>query len=145
MGGSHVSACPELMLSNPNVDFIIRGEGERAICDFLNEFQNEQRYALVESLGWKKNGKMYLNPIGDNFAIQDLPPPDLSSLSKVHYLFEGKPMRFIITSRSCPHRCSFCSVHTTFGTKYRRNTIERVLNEIKKYLRIRLPSIRFRR
>lgn len=131
MGGSHVSACPELMLSNPNVDFIIRGEGEKAICDFLNEFQNEKRYALVDSLGWKENGKIYLNPIGENFPIQDLPPPDLSSLSKVHYFFEGKPMRFIITSRSCPHRCSFCSVHTTFGTKYRRNTIERVLNEIK--------------
>lgn len=132
MGGSHVSACPELMLSNPYVDFIIRGEGEKAICDFLNEFQNEKRYALVDSLGWKESGKMYLNPIGENFPIQDLPPPDLSYLSKIHYLFEGKPMRFIITSRSCPHRCSFCSVHTTFGTKYRRNTVERVLSEIKK-------------
>ncbi|MBM9500883.1 B12-binding domain-containing radical SAM protein [Leptospira sp. 201903071] len=131
MGGSHVSACPELMLSDPNVDFIIRGEGEKPICDFLKEFKNGKRYATVASLGWKENGKMILNEIGENFSIPDLPPPDLSSLSKQHYLFEGKPMRFIITSRSCPHRCSFCSVHTTFGTKYRRNTVENVLNEIK--------------
>ncbi|AOP35525.1 B12-binding domain-containing radical SAM protein [Leptospira tipperaryensis] len=131
MGGSHVSACPELMLSDVNVDFIIRGEGEKPICDFLKEFKTEKRYATIASLGWKENGKMILNPIGENFSIQELPPPDLSSLSKEHYLFEGKPMRFIITSRSCPHRCSFCSVHTTFGTKYRRNTVENVLNEIK--------------
>lgn len=136
MGGSHVSACPELMLSDPNVDFIIRGEGEKPICDFLYEFQNEKRYALVDSLGWKENGRLNLNPIGENFSIQELPPPDLSSLSKEHYLFEGKPMRFIITSRSCPHRCSFCSVHTTFGTKYRRNTVENVLNEIKESYRL---------
>ncbi|MBM9579489.1 B12-binding domain-containing radical SAM protein [Leptospira sp. 201903070] len=131
MGGSHVSACPELMLSDPNVDFIIRGEGEKPICDFLEEFKNGKRYATVDSLGWKEDGKMIFNPIGENFSIRELPPPDLTSLSKEHYLFEGKPMRFIITSRSCPHRCSFCSVHTTFGTKYRRNTVENVLNEIK--------------
>ncbi|TGL66653.1 B12-binding domain-containing radical SAM protein [Leptospira kmetyi] len=136
MGGSHVSACPELMLSDPNVDFIIRGEGEKPLCDFLYEFQNEKRYALVDSLGWKEHGRLNLNPIGENFSIQELPPPDLSSLSKEHYLFEGKPMRFIITSRSCPHRCSFCSVHTTFGTKYRRNTVENVLNEIKESYRL---------
>ncbi|EQA63707.1 B12-binding domain-containing radical SAM protein [Leptospira alexanderi] len=131
MGGSHVSACPELMLSNPNVDFIIRGEGEKPICDFLREFQAHKRYAIVDSLGWKENGTLRLNPIGDNFPIQELPPPDVSSLLKEHYLFEGKPIRFVITSRSCPHRCSFCSVHTTFGTKYRRNTVENVLSEIK--------------
>ncbi|EMN13603.1 B12 binding domain protein [Leptospira borgpetersenii str. Brem 307] len=119
MGGSHVSACPELILSNPNVDFIIRGEGEKPICDFLTEFQTRKRYAIVDSLGWKENGSLRLNPIGDNFPIQELPAPDVSSLSKEHYLFEGKPMRFVITSRSCPHRCSFCSVHTTFGTKSR--------------------------
>ncbi|EKP13099.1 MULTISPECIES: B12-binding domain-containing radical SAM protein [Leptospira] len=131
MGGSHVSACPELILSNPNVDFIIRGEGEKPICDFLTEFQTRKRYSIVDSLGWKENGSLRLNPIGDNFPIQELPAPDVSSLSKEHYLFEGKPMRFVITSRSCPHRCSFCSVHTTFGTKYRRNTVANVLSEIK--------------
>jgi radical SAM superfamily enzyme YgiQ (UPF0313 family) len=36
----------------------------------------------------------------------------------------------MITSRSCPHKCSFCSVHTTFGTSYRRRTLENVLEEI---------------
>src|SRR5258706_6220280 len=42
----------------------------------------------------------------------------------------GKPMTFMITSRSCPHKCSFCSVHTTFGTDYRRRSMENVLEEI---------------
>jgi radical SAM superfamily enzyme YgiQ (UPF0313 family) len=39
-------------------------------------------------------------------------------------------MAFMITSRSCPHKCSFCSVHTTFGTNYRRRSLENVLEEI---------------
>lgn len=36
----------------------------------------------------------------------------------------------MITSRSCPHKCSFCSVHTTFGHNYRLRSLERVLEEI---------------
>ena len=39
-------------------------------------------------------------------------------------------MTFMITSRSCPHKCSFCSVHTTFGTNYRRRSVENVFLEI---------------
>ena len=39
-------------------------------------------------------------------------------------------MTFMITSRSCPHKCSFCSVHTTFGIDYRRRSLEHVLEEI---------------
>ncbi len=39
-------------------------------------------------------------------------------------------MSFMITSRSCPHKCSFCSVHTTFGTNYRRRALINVLEDI---------------
>ena len=35
MGGSHVSAAPLSVLNDPSVDFIIRGEGERAFVEFL--------------------------------------------------------------------------------------------------------------
>jgi radical SAM superfamily enzyme YgiQ (UPF0313 family) len=40
-------------------------------------------------------------------------------------------MAFLVTSRSCPHRCSFCSVHRTFGTRYRRLSVPRVIEEMK--------------
>ncbi|HSK30164.1 MAG TPA: radical SAM protein, partial [Candidatus Limnocylindria bacterium] len=56
--------------------------------------------------------------------------PDLSDFSPLTYTLAGKPRNFMITSRSCPHKCSFCSVHTTFGTNYRRRSLESVLHEI---------------
>jgi radical SAM superfamily enzyme YgiQ (UPF0313 family) len=59
-----------------------------------------------------------------------LPIPDLSDFSPATYRLASKPMTFMITSRSCPHKCSFCSVHTTFGTNYRRRSLENVLEEI---------------
>ena len=56
--------------------------------------------------------------------------PDLSDFTPASYTLAGKPLTFMITSRSCPHKCSFCSVHTTFGTDYRRRSLEQVLEEI---------------
>ena len=84
----------------------------------------------VPGLAYKRGAAIVLNPIGDNFPIDDLPIPDLSDFSPSTYRLAGKPMTFMITSRSCPHKCSFCSVHTTFGTNYRRRSLENVLEEI---------------
>ena len=56
--------------------------------------------------------------------------PDLSDFTPASYKLAGKPLTFMITSRSCPHRCSFCSVHTTFGTDFRRRSLDNVLGEI---------------
>jgi radical SAM superfamily enzyme YgiQ (UPF0313 family) len=112
------------------VDYVIRGEGERAFVDFLRYLKGERRIEEVPSLGYRKKRDFAFNPLGDNFPIDDLPFPDLSDLSRATYTLANKPMAFIITSRSCPHKCSFCSVHTTFGTNYRRRSLESALEEI---------------
>lgn len=131
MGGSHVSALPEKVLAEPAVDFVIVGEGEKPIVDLLNELMHEKNFAKVPNLGWKKEGKMIFNEREDNFPIEDLPEPDLSGLNFENYLYEKKPLSFVITSRSCPHRCSFCSVHQTFGFRYRRQSVAKVLEGIR--------------
>ncbi len=130
MGGSHASAVPESLLVSPNVDYVIRGEGERAFVEFLRYLKGEQQIDCVPNLAYKSHGEIALNPIGDNFPVDNLPFPDLSDLLPSNYTLAGKPMTFMITSRSCPHKCSFCSVHTTFGTDYRRRSLENVLEEI---------------
>jgi radical SAM superfamily enzyme YgiQ (UPF0313 family) len=131
VGGSHVSAAPLVMLRHPSVDFIIRGEGERPLVEFLRSWDNGRDFPKVPNLGFKKDGELILNDMEDNFPLVDLPFPDLSDLSPDQYLFEKKPLSFVITSRSCPHRCTFCSVHLTFGHRFRRRSPENVLEEIK--------------
>ena len=84
----------------------------------------------MPNLVYKNAGRVYANSRAENFAIDDLPSPDLDGLTPAHYTFGRKPMTFIITSRSCPHKCSFCSVHTTFGDNYRCRSLENVLEEI---------------
>ncbi len=131
MGGSHVSAMPERMLSHPAVDFIITGEGEKPFVEFLAAWNSGGSWEKTPGLGFKREGKMVLNEPADNFPIEEIPAPDLSGFSAADYTFEKKPMSFVITSRSCPHRCTFCSVHKTFGFSYRRRSVQHVLNEIR--------------
>ena len=85
----------------------------------------------VPNLGYKKNGQLIFNPRKENFPIETLPFPDFSDLPKDHYTFEKKPLCFIITSRGCPYRCAFCSVHKTFGHKCRRRSSGNILAEIR--------------
>ncbi len=130
MGGSHASAVPESLLASSHVDFVIRGEGERAFVEFLRYLQGEKSLEEVPNLSYRKDGAYFSNSMGETFPIDQLPFPDLGDFSTSSYALAQKPMTFMITSRSCPHKCSFCSVHTTFGTEYRRRSLENALEEI---------------
>jgi radical SAM superfamily enzyme YgiQ (UPF0313 family) len=130
MGGSHASAVPESLLASASVDYVIRGEGEKAFVEFLRHLLGQKSVENVPNLVYRQDGEMVFNHMTDNFPIDEFPFPDLSDLVSDTYTLAGKPMTFMITSRSCPHKCSFCSVHTTFGTDYRRRSLENVLEEI---------------
>lgn len=119
VGGSHANALPESLLESSDIDYVICGEGEKSFCDLILQLKNGN------------SPKTRLIPAGENFKIDEIPFPDLSDFSLDNYLYEGRPMTFMITSRSCPHKCSFCSVHNTFGTSYRRRRVENVLEEIR--------------
>jgi len=109
MGGSHASAVPELLLASPHVDYVIRGEGERVFVELLRRLQAGIGVQDVSGLARKRGDECVLNPLADNYPIDELPIPDLRDFSPSAYTLAGKPMTFMITSRSCPHKCSNCS------------------------------------
>lgn len=130
VGGSHVSADPEGMLQHPYIDFVIRGEGERPLVEFLQTWQAGANYADVPNLGWKRQGELVLNPLAPNYPIDELPMPDFSDFPPERYQFERRPLCFLLMSRGCPYHCDFCSVHLTFGETYRKHSVEAVFREI---------------
>jgi radical SAM superfamily enzyme YgiQ (UPF0313 family) len=135
MGGSHVSASPLSVLEDRSVDFIIRGEGERPLVEFLKALRTRASLESVPNLGFKRDGEPVLNPVEKNFPLQEMPIADFSDLNKSRYLFEKKPLCFLTTSRGCPHRCTFCSVHLTFGEFFQRRSPQDVLSEIRQRYR----------
>ena len=72
-----------------------------------------------------------LNATGEPYPFHELPFADFSDLPKERYLYQGKPLCFVTTTRGCPHRCSFCSVHATFGKKFQKRSPENIFLEIR--------------
>ncbi len=131
IGGSHVSAAPEMMLRHPAVDWVIRGEGEHPLVELLKAWQEGKGFERVPGLGYKKDGRLLLNPLGAPCPIEELSIPDLLDLAPETYEYEKRPLCFIITSRGCPYQCSFCSVHRTFPG-YHRRSAQDVFDEIRR-------------
>ncbi len=130
LGGSHVSAQAESLLALPFVDFVIRGEGERPIVHFVEAWLGGKRFDRVPNLGFKKGNRWQLNAIEENFPVDDLPFPDFSDLNLERYTFGRQKLSFVISSRGCPYRCAFCSVHQTFGRQFRFRSVENILREV---------------
>jgi len=131
VGGPHASACPELMMEDGNIDFVICGEGERPLVSLVRELKGNREFEKVPNLVFRFNDHVIKNPLEKNFPLQDLPFPDPSNFPIETYTLRGKPLAFILSSRGCPWSCSFCSVHQIFHEGYREREVEDIVTEMK--------------
>lgn len=111
IGGMHASLMPEEV--SHYADQVAVGEGDNIIID------------LIE--GTLKDKIIYGTPL-ENF--DDRPIPDFSLLKN------SEKLRIIpiMTSIGCPFNCTFCCVSLVYGRKYRIQSPERTINEIKQQM-----------
>ncbi|MFA9212668.1 MAG: DUF4080 domain-containing protein [Candidatus Methylacidiphilales bacterium] len=103
LGGPEVSYEYNDLISLPEVDYIITGEGEAPFKAFLDAFPNVEN---VPNLVFEKEGKVKEN----------LPAPmfDLIHYTNFNPYINDKPedlynkVCYVETSRGCPYKCEFC-------------------------------------
>ncbi len=136
LGGAHATLLPEETLTMaPEIDIIVRGEGEQAIIDLVSALTNKKPVDNIPGISFRQNGKVISNPVNPESI-------DLDSLPFLAYHLlpwrsyrphppHGRALPFaaIITSRGCPYRCSYCS-KPIFGNKFRGQSPERVVDEV---------------
>lgn len=126
-GGAHPTAMPEEMLRRPQVDFVIRGEGEAAVVELWRRLSQGQALDQVPNLSYRADGGVRHNPLCSALL-------DLDSLPSFPYHRFRGPQRydfgFIVSSRGCPYKCIFCSNRNTMGRKYRFRSPELVADEL---------------
>jgi len=107
-GGPHVSSMPEEALQHGDV--VVQGEAEGVISDAINGNGSPKviKGKLLEDL-------------------DELPFPDFSLLDEKPNIKRLAP---IATSRGCPFDCTFCSVSSLFGRKYRFRSADNILGEL---------------
>lgn len=128
-GGHHASADAETVLRNHSetVDFVITGEGEKALVEFLIKLETPNVYE-TRGLAYLRGEDFHQNP-SPRFLGQD----ELDSIP-ITYRDEGvlgTPGKFghttLITARGCPHRCAFCAVA---NERIRTKSIGQVVSDI---------------
>lgn len=139
VGGAHPSIMPDNVCAYPEIDFAMIGESEHSLVTFLQAFEKQMDYHSIEGLAFKRDGQVIVNPKTQYENEPDrLGFPDWDTFCLEKYLILNKDRwglgfgRYapLITSRSCPYHCNFCSVHKVMGPKYRARSAEHVLQEI---------------
>ena len=127
MGGPHVTFLPEEALNH--CDFAVIGEGDATLPALISAIENGRSTESVNGIAYKQSdGKIGYTKPAEPVDYASLPSPDFLLSPQVSP--ETIPP-IIVTSRGCPHDCSFCSVTSVFGRKYRFKTAEQVISEIR--------------
>jgi anaerobic magnesium-protoporphyrin IX monomethyl ester cyclase len=145
--GQYPSARPVDCLMQPNIDFVVIGEGEHTTFELVGVLEQGIMRDLkkIRGIAFIKNGEKVITP--PRPAIQDLdslPFPARHLLPMDTYFaavketpLRGeirKPWATMITSRGCPYNCVFCSVHTLMGKKWRSRSPENVVDEVEQLI-----------
>lgn len=142
-GGPHASFTAEDTLENiPEIDLIVRGEGEETAVEIANwaqEGRRPERLPAIPGVSWRDVGGVRHSeprrPIQDLDALgppaRDFVPMDRYEM-RMDYI--GVAGASIMTARGCPAACSFCSASAMFGKSYRMRSPARVVDEIESLL-----------
>ncbi len=136
-GGWHAIIAPESILLSPFVDFIIRGEGEWAFRELLDEIGDIEKQRSVAGVGYMKDNELKLVKLLPIKELDSLPPLPLGLLPAITpYIYYnaveggGRCVSWE-TSRGCPHSCAFCDIANRFGISYSCQSAEKMISDIK--------------
>ncbi len=138
-GGVLPSMNPELTLKEPYVDIVVIGEGEETALEVTDALKNRKSYEDIRGIGFKKDGKIVINPDRPLLDMDSLPLPAwhlIKSDIDKYLLTSGfkkdgtaLPGLHIVSSKGCPAHCSFC-FSRQYQKRYRYKSAERTLDEI---------------
>ena len=126
-GGVHIRLYSEQTIKHPLIDFIAYNEGEKPMLNLAKCLASGKSYRNVKGIMYKQNGKIIKTPPEDFLDLNELGVLNYDLLNPE--VFEGRLIS-ILTSRGCPHRCTFCINFITKNSRWRYLTPENVVREI---------------
>lgn len=139
LGGSHVSGVEKKIFDDfPNIDFAFIGEAELSLPLLLGALsKNEKNFKKIPGLIWRNDSKINVNlPYFEDdldklgFPTWDLIDPRTYPKAPQGAVFRNYPIAPVILSRGCPYQCTYCAGKVVTGQKFRKRSIEHIMEEI---------------
>ncbi|MDP7040925.1 MAG: radical SAM protein [Myxococcota bacterium] len=140
-GGNYPTDATDIVLEDPNLDYVLKSEGEATFVEFLQKYYASENVKDIDGICYSdaKEG-MIINPkVNYMRDISILPIPDRSALDMNSYgwgrhvidrMQPGARFLTMITSRGCPFKCTFCSNKHFWGQRIKYRSIEQVVDEM---------------
>ncbi len=116
-----------IMEEFPQIDSVIRSEGEESLVSLLQHLQNNKPIEKVRNLVYRKNNKININALAPLLDLDTLPIPVRENISEF-------PSLGIISSKGCYQDCSYCGVKNFYsepeGHYLRFRSINDLVDEI---------------
>jgi len=110
-GGIHTMAAGEQILQTGDFDYIIRGEAEEALAEFMEKISTLQSVLEVKNLGYLHHGKVRLNPLRPLPDLKKLPFKDYEIFDFQNIIDAKDGWVGLMASRGCPFSCTYCFNH----------------------------------
>jgi len=129
LGGYHPTAIPDELLSYPQVDFVVRGEGELTMHELVTKGDAKG----VNGVSYKDGDEIIHNPDREFIWDLDSLPFPARHLRRYKYrttLWRDREYDVLTTSRGCWGRCSFCCEPMMSKSRQRFRSPKNVMDEI---------------
>jgi len=133
-GGYFPSMHTESVLNSSFVDYVIRGQGERALPELIDALRNGSDPGLVHNVSRREGTGFLHSPEYPIYDPNDRPPFPYGRLVMEEYAlptFIGKRTYCHESSVGCPHKCNFCGVVDVFHSRWKAERPERTLEVIR--------------
>lgn len=114
MGGPHATVkADEILMICPDVDFVIRGQGEYALLELVKSLNEKGPAATsINSVSVRKGKDIVHNPSGrPTLDLNGFPFPDRTFLIN-ETQYSSEDMGLLMTTRGCPYSCTYCATDT---------------------------------
>lgn len=143
-GGVHPTLNPDCIFDMPELDGIVRGEGEYPFLELVEHLVNNKNYTNIKNFWFKKSDNIYKNDMRPLISdLDQLPFPDKTIMDYQKIIDRARGRNRYIFSRGCPFHCTYCcnkalADATSNGVKYLRfrspeKAIEEIFDDCEKF------------
>ncbi len=138
LGGPEVSYnAGEILRNYPDIDYIVRGEGERSLPDLLGKLYREESPGNLDGITFWHHGNVIENP--DRKPVQDLDQLPRPAYNCLHDL-ENRVI-YYESSRGCPFQCGYCL--SSLEHSLRLHSMARIQKDLHYLLEQGIRAIKF--